>query len=29
MMKRDDCFKALARHITDQIVVATYSSAAE
>ena len=29
MMKRDECFKALARHITDEIVVATYSSAAE
>src|SRR4051794_26514450 len=30
MMKREDCFKALARHLTDdQIVVATYSSAAE
>jgi phosphonopyruvate decarboxylase len=29
MMKREDCFKALARHITDQIVVATYSSAVE
>src|SRR5689334_15729291 len=29
MMKREDCFKVLARHITDQIVVATYSSAAE
>jgi phosphonopyruvate decarboxylase len=29
MMKREDCFKALARHITDEIVVATYSSAAE
>jgi phosphonopyruvate decarboxylase len=29
MMKRDDCFKALARHITDEIVVATYSSAME
>ncbi|MEA2936573.1 MAG: hypothetical protein QOC56_77 [Alphaproteobacteria bacterium] len=29
MMIREDCFKALARHITDEIVVATYSSAAE
>jgi phosphonopyruvate decarboxylase len=29
MMKREDCFRALARHIDDQIVVATYSSAAE
>jgi len=29
MMKRDECFKALARHISDQVVVATYSSAVE
>jgi thiamine pyrophosphate-dependent acetolactate synthase large subunit-like protein len=29
MMKREDCLKALARHITDEVVVATYSSAAE
>src|SRR5215213_1197398 len=29
MMKRDECFRALARHITDEIVVATYSSAME
>jgi sulfopyruvate decarboxylase subunit beta len=29
MMKREDCFRALARHISDQIVIATYSSAAE
>ena len=30
MMKREDCFKALARHLTDdQIVVATYSSAVD
>jgi thiamine pyrophosphate-dependent acetolactate synthase large subunit-like protein len=29
MMKREDCFRALARHIDDQIVIATYSSAAE
>jgi phosphonopyruvate decarboxylase len=29
MMKRDQCFDALARHITDEIVVATYSSAVE
>jgi phosphonopyruvate decarboxylase len=29
MMKREDCFKALARHITDEVVVATYSSAVE
>jgi sulfopyruvate decarboxylase subunit beta len=29
MMKRDQCFKALARHISDEIVIATYSSAVE
>src|SRR5437763_5928112 len=29
MMKRDDCFRALARHITDEVVIATYSSAVE
>jgi thiamine pyrophosphate-dependent acetolactate synthase large subunit-like protein len=29
MMKREDCFRALARHISDQVVVATYSSAVE
>jgi phosphonopyruvate decarboxylase len=29
MMKRDDCFRLLARHIADEIAVATYSSAAE
>src|SRR5262245_50180506 len=29
MMKREACFRALARHITDQVVVATYSSAVE
>src|SRR5215475_6625970 len=29
MMKREDCFKALARHVTDEVVVATYSSAVE
>jgi thiamine pyrophosphate-dependent acetolactate synthase large subunit-like protein len=27
MMKRDDCFQALKRHLTDEIVVATYTSA--
>jgi len=27
MMKRDDCFEALKRHITNEIVVATYTSA--
>src|SRR5437667_6594072 len=29
MMRRDDCFRALARHITDEVVIATYSSAVE
>src|SRR5262249_53738835 len=30
MMKREDCFKVLARHVTnDDVVVATYSSAVE
>jgi sulfopyruvate decarboxylase subunit beta len=29
MMKREDCFKTLARHVKDEIVVATYSSAVE
>jgi thiamine pyrophosphate-dependent acetolactate synthase large subunit-like protein len=29
MMKREDCFKALARHVTGEVVVATYSSAVE
>ena len=29
MMKREDCFKVLARHIEDEIVIATYSSAVE
>ena len=29
MMKRDACFRALARHIGDAIVVSTYSSAFE
>jgi sulfopyruvate decarboxylase subunit beta len=29
MMKRNQCFDALARHITDEVVVATYSSAVE
>ncbi len=27
MMKRDECLRILARHVTDEIVVATYSSA--
>jgi sulfopyruvate decarboxylase subunit beta len=29
MMKRDACFRALAHHVTDEIVVTTYSSAFE
>ena len=29
MMKRDECFRILARHIGDEAVVATYSSAVE
>jgi sulfopyruvate decarboxylase subunit beta len=29
MMKRDECFRALARHVTDEIVIATYSGAVE
>jgi sulfopyruvate decarboxylase subunit beta len=29
MMKRDECFRALARHVTDEVVVATYSSAVD
>jgi phosphonopyruvate decarboxylase len=27
MMKRDECFRALARHLGDEIVIAVYSSA--
>jgi phosphonopyruvate decarboxylase len=27
MMRRDDCFRALARHLTDEIVIPVYSSA--
>jgi len=27
MMKRDECLRALARHLTDEIVVATYQAA--
>jgi sulfopyruvate decarboxylase subunit beta len=27
MMKRDECFRVLARHLTDEIVIAVYSSA--
>jgi sulfopyruvate decarboxylase subunit beta len=29
MMQRDECFRILARHVTDEIVVATYSSAVD
>jgi sulfopyruvate decarboxylase subunit beta len=29
MMKRDACFRILARHVTDEIVIASYSAAAE
>jgi len=29
MMKRDKCFRVLAQHITDEAVVATYSSAVD
>ena len=29
MMKRDACFRALAHHITDEVVIATYSSAVD
>ena len=29
MMRRDACFEALKRHVTDEIVVATYTSAAD
>ena len=29
MMKRDLCFRALARHVTDEVVVSTYSSAVD
>jgi thiamine pyrophosphate-dependent acetolactate synthase large subunit-like protein len=29
MMKRDECFRILARHVTDEIVIASYSSAVE
>ena len=29
MMDREACFRALARHVTDEIVVASYSSAFE
>ena len=29
MMKRDECFRVLARHVTDEVVVSTYSSAVD
>jgi sulfopyruvate decarboxylase subunit beta len=29
MMKRDECFRVLARHVADEAVVATYSSAVD
>ena len=29
MMKRDECFRVLKRHVTDEVVVATYSSAVD
>jgi thiamine pyrophosphate-dependent acetolactate synthase large subunit-like protein len=29
MMKRDECFRVLARHVSDEIVIATYSSAVD
>jgi sulfopyruvate decarboxylase subunit beta len=29
MMKRDDCFRLLARHVADEIVIASYSGAVE
>jgi sulfopyruvate decarboxylase subunit beta len=29
MMKRDECFRILKRHVTDEIVVTTYSSAVD
>jgi thiamine pyrophosphate-dependent acetolactate synthase large subunit-like protein len=29
MMKRDECFRILARHVTDEVVIATYSSAVD
>jgi thiamine pyrophosphate-dependent acetolactate synthase large subunit-like protein len=28
-MKRDECFRILARHVTDEIVIASYSAAVE
>src|ERR1700681_1552719 len=29
MMKRDECFRILARHVADEIVIASYSAAVE
>src|ERR1700676_3088796 len=29
MMKRDECFRIIARHVTDEIVIASYSAAVE
>ncbi len=29
MMKRDECFRVLRRHVTDEVVVSTYSSAVD
>src|ERR1700692_1541755 len=29
MMKRDECFRIFARHVTDEIVIASYSAAGE
>ena len=29
MMKRDECFRVLARHVTDEVLVSTYSSAVD
>jgi thiamine pyrophosphate-dependent acetolactate synthase large subunit-like protein len=29
MMKRDECFRVLKRHVTDEVVVSTYSSAVD
>ena len=29
MMKRDECFRILARYVTDEIVIASYSAAVE
>ena len=29
MMKRDECFRVLTRHVTDEVLVSTYSSAVD